>query len=154
MVYECQHCDYVSQDLSNHKQHLEGVHGGAMYKCKICSKEFKWQRSLRQHIAMIHQFDVSRGGCKGFDISYTKSFKHNGEIGLVSSVSNGNYFGSGNNVDNIHGGFDLRLKENFKPFVTGPSRCGKTVFVAKLLENMKIFSKLPPVTVLHIYEVL
>ena len=34
-------------------------------------------------------------------------------------------------VDNIHGVFDIRLKENFKLFVSGPSRCGKTVFIAK-----------------------
>ena len=49
--------------------------------------------------------------------------------------------------------YDVRLKENFKLFVTGPSRCGKTVFVAKLLENINNFSKLPPVTVLYIYKV-
>ena len=45
------------------------------------------------------------------------------------------------------------MKENFKLFVIGPSRCGKTVFVAKLLENINNFSKLPPVTVLYIYKV-
>ena len=31
--------------------------------------------------------------------------------------------------------YDVTLKENFKLFVTGPSRCGKTVFIAKLLEK-------------------
>ena len=36
--------------------------------------------------------------------------------------------------------YDVRLKENFKLFVTGPSRCGKTVFVAKLLENIHAFA--------------
>merc|ERR1711954_320376 len=59
----------------------------------------------------------------------------------------------GYNVDNIHHGFDLRLKENFKLFVTGPSRCGKTVFVSKLLENIHDFAKLPPTKVLYIYKV-
>ena len=34
-------------------------------------------------------------------------------------------------VDNMQGVFDIRLKENFKLFVSGPSRCGKTVFIAK-----------------------
>ena len=101
---------------------------------------------------MNHPFGVSRDGFKGFDIGNTKSFTHNGEIGLASSVSNENYFGSGYNVDNIHGGFDLRLKENFKIFVTGPSRCGKTVFVSKLLENIHNFAKLPPTKVLYIYK--
>merc|ERR1712081_129010 len=53
----------------------------------------------------------------------------------------------------MHGVFDIRLKENFKLFVTGPSRCGKTVFVSKLLENIHAFSKLPPMSVLYIYKV-
>ena len=34
------------------------------------------------------------------------------------------------------GSFNIMLKENFKLFVSGPSRCGKTVFVAKLIENI------------------
>ena len=72
---------------------------------------------------------------------------------MTSPIQNQNHFGSGYKVDNIHGLFDLRLKENFKLFVTGPSRCGKTVFVAKLLENIHAFSKLPPVSVLYIYKV-
>ena len=44
-------------------------------------------------------------------------------------------------------------QSNFKLFVTGPSRYGKTVFVSKLLENIHAFSKLPPVSVLYIYKV-
>ena len=68
-------------------------------------------------------------------------------------TNNNNLFGSGYNVGNIHGLFDLRLKENFKLFVTGPSRCGKTVFVSKLLENIHNFAKLPPTKVLYIYKV-
>ena len=49
--------------------------------------------------------------------------------------------------------FDIRLKENFKLFVSGPSRCGKTFFISKLLENIDTFSKDPPETVLYIYKV-
>ena len=40
-----------------------------------------------------------------------------------------------------------------KLFVCGPSRCGKTVFVSKLLENIHSFGKLPPEIVLYIYKV-
>ena len=58
---------------------------------------------------------------------------------LSNPFPNHKHFGSGYNVDNVHGVFDIRLKENFKLFVTGPSRCGKTVFVAKLLENINNF---------------
>ena len=78
-------------------------------------------------MAMNHSFGVSRGGFNGFDIGNAKSFTHNGEIGLSSPMPNKNHFGSGFNVDNIHGVFDIPLKKNFKLFVMGPSRCGKTV---------------------------
>ena len=49
--------------------------------------------------------------------------------------------------------FDVRLKENFKLFISGPSRCGKTFFISKLLENIKSFTKDPPETILYIYKV-
>ena len=32
--------------------------------------------------------------------------------------------------------YDIRLNENFKVFISGPSRCGKTVFVSNLLERI------------------
>ena len=68
-------------------------------------------------------------------------------------MPNKNYFGSGYNVDNMHGVFDIRLEENFKLFLSGPSRCGKTVFVSNLLENIHAFAKLPPTKVIYVYKV-
>merc|ERR1711954_257002 len=58
-------------------------------------------------MAMNHPFGVSRGGFKGVDIGNTKIFTHNGEIGLASSVSNENHFGSGYNVGNFNRVFDI-----------------------------------------------
>ena len=49
--------------------------------------------------------------------------------------------------------FDIRLKENFKLFISGPSRCGKTFFTTELLENINSFSKEPPDTILYIYKI-
>ena len=49
--------------------------------------------------------------------------------------------------------FDIRLKENFKLFISGPSRCGKTFFVADLLQNIQTFAKQPPSQVIYIYKV-
>ena len=49
--------------------------------------------------------------------------------------------------------YDIRLKENFKLFISGPSRCGKTFFVAELLENINTFAKVPPATVFYVYKV-
>ena len=49
--------------------------------------------------------------------------------------------------------FDIRLKENFKLFVSGPSRCGKTFIISELLENIETFTKEPPETILYIQYV-
>ena len=49
--------------------------------------------------------------------------------------------------------FDIRLKENFKLFISGPSRCGKTFFISELLENIETFAKDPPETILYIYKI-
>ena len=49
--------------------------------------------------------------------------------------------------------YDVRLKENFKLFISGPSRCGKTFFVADLLQNIYTFAKQPPSLVVYIYKV-
>ena len=48
---------------------------------------------------------------------------------------------------------DIRLKENFKLFISGPSRCGKTFFVSELLENIGTFEKEPPETIVYVYNV-
>ena len=48
---------------------------------------------------------------------------------------------------------DIRLKENFKLFISGPSRCGKTFFVSELLENIDTFTKEPPETIIYVYKV-
>ena len=49
--------------------------------------------------------------------------------------------------------FDLRLKENFKLFISGPSRSGKTLFVKKLIENLDILAKTPPEIITLVYKV-
>ena len=59
---------------------------------------------------------------------------------IVGSQGNEKYASSNGGIQN----FDIRLKENFKLFVSGPLRCGKTVFVSKLIENIQLFAKHPP----------
>ena len=49
--------------------------------------------------------------------------------------------------------YDIRLKENFKLFISGPSRCGKTFFISDLLTNLNTFSKQPPEQIIYIYSV-
>ena len=49
--------------------------------------------------------------------------------------------------------YDIRLCENFKMFLSGPSRSGKTFFVASLLKNLDIFSIKPPSQVVYVYRI-
>ena len=48
--------------------------------------------------------------------------------------------------------FDLRLKPNFKLFLTGPSSCGKTVFISELLVNLESVCHSPPKRVVYYYK--
>ena len=75
---------------------------------------------------------------------------HMGSQQLENQQFENNQFGKRLNMYNMQSVFDIRLKENFKLFVLGPSRCGKTVFVSKLPENIHIFDKLPTRTVIYL----
>ena len=48
---------------------------------------------------------------------------------------------------------DIRFKENFKIFVCGPSRCGKTVFIKDLLQNIPSITKQNITKVIYVYKV-
>ena len=47
--------------------------------------------------------------------------------------------------------FDMRLKENFKIFLSGPSGSGKTTFVIKLIENINSIAKIPPRKIVYFF---
>ena len=48
--------------------------------------------------------------------------------------------------------FDLRLKKNFKIFLSGPSGCGKTTFITDLIINLDQISVDPPKKVIYFYK--
>ena len=48
--------------------------------------------------------------------------------------------------------FDLRLKANFKIFLSGPSGCGKTTFIIDLVKNLDRISASPPSKVIYFYK--
>ena len=48
--------------------------------------------------------------------------------------------------------FDLRLKENFKSFISGPSGCGKTTFLVDLIKNISQFTIKPPLQIVYFYK--
>ena len=49
--------------------------------------------------------------------------------------------------------FDIRLKENFKLFLVGPSACGKSVFIQNLLQNISTVAKKNPSKIIYVYKV-
>ena len=49
--------------------------------------------------------------------------------------------------------YDIRLKENFKIFISGPSRCGKTTFVIDLIDNIFNISSTPPTFIIYVFKV-
>ena len=48
--------------------------------------------------------------------------------------------------------FDLRLKKNFKLFLSGPSGCGKTTLMLDLIKNMNKIALDPPKIVVYYFK--
>ena len=99
-----------------------------MYKCQVCSYSSYWSHNLRRHEKTVH--------------THSKEIFYLGENQPTDTISSMN-----------HDVYDVRLKENFKIFISGPSRCGKTVFVSNLLERINEFTKMPPTNVIYVYKV-
>ena len=95
-----------------------------MYKCHDCSYSTNRSLNLRKHQNSMHKESELK------------------EIYIDSTLNQPN-----------HNMYDVRLKENFKLFISGPSRCGKTVFVSNLLEKINEFAKMPPTKVIYVYKV-
>ena len=48
--------------------------------------------------------------------------------------------------------YNVQLKEHFKLFIGGPSRCGKTTFVVDLIQNLSNLAVVAPTFIIYIYE--
>ena len=103
--------------------------------CDICGYSTTDYSNFRRHVKAKHSYGVES---KKQQNLLSENFTNNqAEVG---TTVNGEVY-------------DIRLKENFKLFVSGPSRCGKTVFVSKLLENIQAFSKQAPNLIIYVYKV-
>ena len=135
-----------------------------MFLCEICSKSLISKGNLKRHINEIHlgKQRVVKSVIPS-PIHQSQQFRNkqfdNNQFGkqrvvkdvMPSPIHQNQQFGNG--YDMQGGAFDIRLKENFKLFILGPSRCGKTVFISKLLQNMHTFAKLPPTNVIYVYKI-
>ena len=103
-----------------------------MKKCFYCNYATNNKSNYNKHMKRMHSSALVRNNIVLKDIGHKENI-------------NKNFYGEES--------VDIRLKENFKLFVSGPSRCGKTVFVAKLIENIQSFAKQPPTLILYIHKV-
>ena len=111
--------------------------------CNICN------RSVRSDNLPRHLRTHGIGGKGGNEIRSNSRNNINPDDLIDTSVALQTYPSYQNRFEK----FDIRLKENFKLFIAGPSRCGKTYFVSDLIENIETFSKQPPSTIVYVYKV-
>ena len=108
-MYYCKYCIYKTNDSSNMRRHVRGLHSEDLYKCEICSAQFKWFSGLKKHMqnfhsqmrneSQNHQFGKQRV-VKGVIPSPIHQNQHLDEF-------ENNHFGKGYDMQ---GTFDIRLK--------------------------------------------
>ena len=118
-----------------------------MHNCPHCTYSSNRGRNVRRHIEAKH--NVQRIPAPGGRVSQPQLRGYTENSQNVESVK---YPGQ-ESYDSQLVSYDIRLKENFKLFVSGPSRCGKTFFVADMLQNIQTFAKQPPSLIIYIYKV-
>ena len=126
-MHSCSYCNYVTQRKDNLNEHINAKHSISQYDCSLCEFKTKWRRSFNRHVAGNHNNQASQ------QLEFQPSFQQQSQ--------------------DLDGSYDIRLKENFKLLISGPSRCGKTVFTSKLIENISLFAKQPASTIIYVYKV-
>ena len=122
-----------------------------MHKCQVCSYSTEWSSNLRKHERAKHnEYEFNKKYFKNTIYSNNSRSQEDGMYNdgeLNQNYNNNTLYSMNQDV------YDIRLKENFKLFISGPSRCGKTVFVSNLLERINEYAKVPPTKVIYIYKV-
>ena len=116
----------------------------AMVNCDYCDYSTEDLSNLNRHFKSVHLKDTIECYYCEEIISRKDSLLRHIQTKHKKKIEN---------MIDISASFDVTLKENFKLFVSGPSRCGKTVFVSKLIENIQGFAKLPPESIIYVYKV-
>ena len=116
-----------------------------IHRCPHCSYEGARLWNLKRHMALQH--DVKQLGGGRFSDTPHKAHVEGAQHNYTSQHVNlqtptQHLFNPQSSAQDMYNSYDIRLKENFKLFISGPSRCGKTFFVADLLENVENFRKL------------
>ena len=153
-MYKCQDCNFSTNWSCSLKRHEKGVHNEGelnkiynntlLYKCQDCTFSSNWLSNLKRHEQRMHQNYIMNTVYSNNSRSHENGIHNQGEL---NQNYNNTLYAMNQDV------YDIRLKENFKIFISGPSRCGKTVFVSNLLERINEFAKVPPTNVIYVYKV-
>ena len=116
------------------------------YKCQFCSYSSKYKYNLKRHEKSMHinkaQIDSSNQKQVMREVTVNRSKKKPIVIQANDRLQTKNF-----------DSFDIRLKRNFKLFISGPSGSGKTFFITDLLKNLDTFTVDPPKLVIYVYRV-
>ena len=128
----------------------------AIHQCSYCNFGSTRRWVVRRHMESKH--DTQQLGGNRFSDPQHKAnveeahFIHSSQ-NMNLQASDQHSFNPQRSAQDLYSPYDIRLKENFKLFISGPSRCGKTFFVADLLENIETFAKEPPKKIIYVYKV-
>ena len=127
-----------------------------IHQCSYCNFGSTRRWVVRRHMESKH--DTQQLGGNRFSDPQHKAnveeahFIHSSQ-NMNLQASDQHSFNPQRSAQDLYSPYDIRLKENFKLFISGPSRCGKTFFVADLLENIETFAKEPPKKIIYVYKV-
>ena len=149
MPFTCTYCEYSSNYAHNLKRHLLR-HGMQQTNLKEQRVEGEHSSSNEQQQQIISGYPTQALNLSNnIQIPPTTTK----QIINIHPPNNTTSFKKPIIHDENYEYFDIRLKENFKLFISGPSRSGKTIFVKEFLKNLNIFTKAPPQIITVVYKV-
>ena len=162
MEHKCPDCNGFFQSFQELCAHYNDCHGSKTsssnvknkkFQCNLCDYGSDKNWLVKGHMKLMHdegkQYTNSRTNQNTSFIGENYEGNNVGaKKGMV--ISSKEDLGMNRGCDKK---YDIRLKENFKLFVSGPSRCGKTFFVSDIIENIRGFAKKPPSIIIYVYTV-
>ena len=152
MEYTCPDCNGSFQKAQEFCAHFNECHSNESSKSSITNKKYKCNfceyRSDKNWVVKRHMKFKHREQETSFNREDKQVDNNSGVKGVV--IPSNEQFGMNKECNKK---YDIRLKENFKLFVSGPSRCGKTFFVSDIIENIRGFAKQPPSVIIYVYTV-
>lgn len=129
------------------------------FPCQFCKYSSKYKSNVKRHEKNVHKF-IHEKAKKVNNISNIGTHTPQNETERIPTQSNDTerkkpiiVTANGKKSDNVNVSFDIRLKENFKIFVSGPSGSGKTYFLTELIRNIHNFAKDPPKCIIYVYRI-